>query len=67
MKEYRPETVLKHRGDENIDAFEQFEHGDIVEIEPGKFCMVKGDEENVDPDSQIELMNIKDKGVISWD
>ena len=61
IQDYRPQTVIEHHGDDNIDAFEQFEHGDIVEIEPGKFCMVKGDEENVDPDTQIELMDIKDK------
>lgn len=44
--------------EEDIDAFEQFETGDIVEIEPGKFCMVKADEEGGSQD-KIELMSIK--------
>ena len=65
MQEYRPQTVIEHHegeGAEGIDAFEQFEHGDIVEIEPGKFCMVK-DEEKADgsDDSKIELMRMQDK------
>ena len=65
MQEYRPQTVIEHHEGERpegIDAFEQFEHGDIVEIEPGKFCMVK-DEEKGDgsDDSKIELMRIQDK------
>ena len=65
MQEYRPQTVIEHHEGERpegIDAFEQFEHGDIVEIEPGKFCMVK-DEEKGDgsDDSKIELMGMQDK------
>ncbi len=42
---------------QEIDAFEQFEHGDIVEIEPGKFCMVKSDESDVE--GKIELLSMK--------
>ena len=42
---------------EDIDALGQLEHGDIVEIEPGKFCMVKDDESQ----SKIELMKIQGK------
>ena len=62
MQEYRPQTVIEqHEGEEQgIDAFEQFNPGDIVEIEPGKFCMVK-DEDKEDDDSKIDLMEMQDK------
>ena len=45
---------------EEVDAFDQLENGDIVEIEPGKFCMVKDEELN---GNKIELMKIQSPNV----
>ena len=55
-QEYRPQTVAEQH--EDIDALGQLEHGDIVEIEPGKFCMVKDEESQ---SKKIELMKIQGK------
>lgn len=54
----REQGTIDDINEEDIDAFEQFTHGDIVEIAPGKFCMVR-DVDSLNPDAKIELMSMK--------
>ena len=56
----RQPNLEEQSREQSIDALEQIDSSDIVEIEPNKFTIVRDHEENGN-DEKIKLMNIKSK------